>query len=191
MNWRRAGIATLLAMPVILLFRYGLTQDPRNIISPLPGNAAPPFALAVFAPGHPPLDRPVGDTVRLADLRGRVVVLNFWASWCLACRDEHTGLSEVARTYAGRPVTFVGSLYQDTPANGTSWINDMGGQNYPSVHDPRSRTAIDYGLYGVPETFFIAPDGQIARKITGPATPGVIKHVVDSLLAASSLRASQ
>jgi cytochrome c biogenesis protein CcmG/thiol:disulfide interchange protein DsbE len=183
MNWRRSGVATLFAMPVILLFRYGLTQDPRNLVSPLPGNPAPPFALAVFAPGQSPLGRPVGDTVRLADLRGKIVVLNFWASWCLACRDEHTGLSEVARAYAGKPVTFLGSLYQDTPGNGTAWIRQMGGQTYPSVADPKSRTAIDYGLYGVPETFFIARDGHIARKITGPAMPDVIQHVVDSLLA--------
>ncbi len=186
MNWRRAGIASLFAMPVIILFRYGLTQDPRDITSPLPGNAAPNFALAVFAPGQQPLERPVGDTVRLADLRGKVVVLNFWASWCLACRDEHTGLSEVARDYVGKPVTFVGSLYQDTPRNGTEWISQQGGQTYPSVQDPKSRTAIDYGLYGVPETFFIAPDGRISRKITGPAAPDVIRHVVDSLLALSA-----
>ncbi len=185
MNWPRAGSAALLAIPVILLFRYGLTQDPRDISSPLPGNQAPTFALAVFAPGQPPLEKPVGDTVRLADLRGKVVVLNFWASWCLSCRDEHAGLSEVARTYAGKPVTFVGSLYQDTPANGTAWIAQMGGQTYPSVQDPRSRTAIDYGLYGVPETFIIAPDGHIARKITGPASPSAIARVVDSLLATS------
>jgi cytochrome c biogenesis protein CcmG/thiol:disulfide interchange protein DsbE len=185
MNWPRAGSAALLAIPVILLFRYGLTQDPRDIASPLPGHEAAPFALAVFAPGQPPLEKAVGDTVRLADLRGKVVVLNFWASWCLSCRDEHAGLSEVARTYAGKPVTFVGSLYQDTPVNGTAWISQMGGQSYPSVQDPRSRTAIDYGLYGVPETFFIAPDGHIAHKITGPASPSAIKRVVDSLLATS------
>jgi cytochrome c biogenesis protein CcmG/thiol:disulfide interchange protein DsbE len=186
MNWRRAGIAALCAVPVIVLFRYGLTQDPREIASPLPGKTAPTFALAVFAPGEQALQRPIGDTVRLADLRGKVVVLNFWASWCLACRDEHAGLSAVARQYAGQPVNFVGSLYQDTPSNGSAWIAEMGGQSYPSVLDPRSRTAIDYGLYGVPETFFISADGRIARKIAGPAPPTVVRHIVDSLLAATS-----
>jgi cytochrome c biogenesis protein CcmG/thiol:disulfide interchange protein DsbE len=58
----------------------------------------------------------------------------------------------------------------------------MGGESYPSVQDPDARTAIDYGLYGVPETFFIAPDGQIARKITGPASPVAVRQIVDSLL---------
>ena len=183
MNWRRAGIAASLTIPVIALFAYGLRQDPREIPSPLPGNPAPKFALPVFAPGQPPLNRPVGDTVRLADLRGRVVVMNFWASWCLSCRDEHIGLTEVARQYAGQPVTFLGSLYQDTPDAGTAWIAQMGGQSYPSVQDRGARTAIDYGLYGVPETFFISRDGKIARKITGPASPEVVRQIVDSLLA--------
>lgn len=186
MNWRRAGVAASLTIPVIALFAYGLRQDPREIPSPLPGNAAPLFALSVFAPGEPPLQRPVGDTVRLADLRGRVVVLNFWASWCLSCRDEHVALTELARAYAGKPVTFLGSLYQDSPDAGRSWIASMGGQSYPSVDDPGARTAIDYGLYGVPETFVVSPDGRIAHKITGPANPALVRHVVDSLLAVSS-----
>jgi cytochrome c biogenesis protein CcmG/thiol:disulfide interchange protein DsbE len=155
-------------------------------VSPLPGKPAPQFSLAVFAPGQAPLERPIGDTIRLADLRGKVLVLNFWASWCLACRDEHAGLSEVARQYAGQPVTFVGSLYQDTPSAGTAWIAEMGGQSYPSVLDPRSRVAIDYGLYGVPETFFVGADGRIARKIAGPAPPSVVRHIVDSLLVAGA-----
>ena len=185
MNWRRAGIAVLCVVPVILLFRRGLTLDPKEILSPLPGKAAPQFSLAVFAPGQAPLDRRIGDTIQLAALRGKVVVVNFWASWCLSCRDEHAGLSEVARRYAGQPVTFVGSLYQDSPGNGTAWIAEMGGQSYPSVLDPRSRTAIDYGLYGVPETFFIGADGSIAHKIAGPAAPAVVMRIVDSLLAAS------
>ena len=77
MNWRRATIAAALVVPVVIIFSRGMKTDPREIPSPLPGNAAPPFSLAVFAPGQPPLERPIGDTVRLADLKGRVVVLNF------------------------------------------------------------------------------------------------------------------
>jgi cytochrome c biogenesis protein CcmG, thiol:disulfide interchange protein DsbE len=183
MNWRRGAIAAAFGLPLIWLFVFGLRHDPRDIPSPLPGKVAPPFALAVFAPGQPPLARPVGDTVRLSDHRGEVVVLNFWASWCLACRDEHATLSAVARQYAGKPVRFVGSLYQDRTSAGTEWIAEMGGQSYPSVEDPKSRTAIDYGLYGVPETFIISPDGRIARKITGPASAELVMHIVDSLLA--------
>ena len=182
MNWRRSAIAAAFGLPVIGLFVFGLRHDPKDIPSPLPGKPAPPFALAVFAPGQPPLARPIGDTIRLSDLRGQVVVLNFWASWCLACRDEHATLSAVAREYVGRPVHFVGSLYQDRTSAGTAWIAEMGGQSYPSVEDPKSRTAIDYGLYGVPETFIISPDGRVARKITGPADAATVTRIVDSLL---------
>jgi cytochrome c biogenesis protein CcmG/thiol:disulfide interchange protein DsbE len=163
-----------------------MNHDPRDIPSPLPGKPAPTFALEVFSTGQPPLQRPMGDTVRLADMRGQVVVLNFWASWCLACRDEHVALSEVAKTFAGKPVHFVGSLYQDSPENGRDWIAQMGGQSYPSVQDPKARTAIDYGLYGVPETFIISADGRIAHKITGPASPALVTQVVDSLLSSAS-----
>ena len=186
MNWKRSGIAAAFAIPILGLFVFGMRHDPKDIPSPLPGTVAPPFALAVFAPGQTPLGRPIGDTIRLADMRGQVVVLNFWASWCLSCRDEHTVLSEVARRYAGMPVRFVGSLYQDRTSNGTDWIAERGGQSYPSVEDPQARTAIDYGLYGVPETFIVAADGRIARKITGPADAGVLTRIVDSLIAAGA-----
>ena len=184
MNWKRSLIAAVAALPVILLFAWGFTRDPGLIPSPLPGHPAPQFVLDVFAPGQPPLSRPVGDTVRLADLRGQVVVLNFWASWCMACRDEHAALSATARLYAGRPVHFLGVLYNDRPAAGEAWIAEMGGQSYPSVQDPDARTAIDYGLYGVPETFFIDGSGRVAYKQTGPVTEVRLAQIVDSLIAA-------
>jgi len=182
-NWKRSLIAAVAAVPLIMLFAWGFTRDPGTIPSPLPGHAAPLFALDVFAPGQPPLSRPVGDTVRLADLRGQVVVLNFWASWCLACRDEHVVLSTTARRYAERPVHFLGVLYNDRPAAGVAWIAEMGGQSYPSMQDPGARTAIDYGLYGVPETFFIDGSGRVAYKQLGPASEVLLAHIVDSLIA--------
>jgi cytochrome c biogenesis protein CcmG/thiol:disulfide interchange protein DsbE len=181
-NWKRASIAALAAMPLIALFAWALTKDPNEIPSPLPGRDAPAFRLAVFAPGQPPLDRRIGDSVRLADHKGEVVVLNFWASWCLSCRDEHATLSQVARQYAGRPVYFLGVLYNDQPAAGTQWIAEMGGQSYPSVNDPGARTAIDYGLYGVPETFFLDVSGRVAYKHTGPVSANVLMRVIDSLI---------
>ena len=186
MNWKRASLASLAAIPVVLFFAWGMTRDPNDIPSPLPGRDAPKFSLAVFAPGQPPLDRAVGDTMRLADLRGRVVVVNFWASWCLACRDEHSTLSDAARLYAGKPVQFMGVLYSDQRSKGLQWIAEMGGQSYPSVDDPGARTAIDYGLYGVPETFFLDANGRVAYKHTGPVTQGVIARVVDSLMAVAA-----
>lgn len=182
MNWKRAAFAALFAVPVIILLAWGFTRDPSAIPSPLPGHDAPAFVLSVFAPGQAPLNRNVGDTVKLADFHGQVVVLNFWASWCLACRDEHVVLSKGALRYAGKPVHFLGVLYQDEPGSAIPWIKDMGGQSYPSVLDNRSRTAIDYGLYGVPETFFIDASGRVAFKQIGPVTDALLTRVVDSLL---------
>lgn len=182
MNWKRAAIALLATLPVIGLFAFGLTRDPREIPSPLPGRAAPAFAMAVM----PARDESTGrvDSVRLADRRGRVVVMNFYASWCLACRDEHPILQQLAPEYAAKGVDFYGVLYKDTPGAIRRWIADMGGQPYPTLLDPGARTAIDYGLYGVPETFFVGRDGLVARKHVGPVTSDVIRRTLDSLLAA-------
>ena len=182
MNWRRAAIAVTVAVPVIAVLAYGLTQDPAQIPSPLPGRAAPAFALPVFSPGREPLSIPVGDTVRLSAYRGQVVVVNFWASWCLECRTEHSTLSAVASAYADRGVRFFGVLYNDTPDKGRDWIADMRGQSYPALQDDRIRTGIDYGLYGVPETFFITRDGQVAYKHIGPISERVLVQKLDSLL---------
>ena len=184
MNWKRASIAALAAVPIIALFAWGFGKDPNSIPSPLPGRSAPDFALPVFSPGHPPMALPVGDTVHLASLRGQVVVLNFWASWCLSCRDEHRTLSQFAQRYAGKPVHFLGVLYNDRTAPALQWIEEMGGQEYPSVNDPDAHTAINYGLYGVPETYFIDGNGRVAFKQTGPVTDAILTREVDSLIAA-------
>jgi cytochrome c biogenesis protein CcmG, thiol:disulfide interchange protein DsbE len=180
-NWKRAAVGIIATVPIIALFAFGFTRNPAEIPSPLPGNAAPNFSLSVFAPGESPLARNVGDTIRLVDQNGRVVVVNFWASWCLACRDEHVALSETAREYPDK-AQFIGVLYNDRPAAGSRWIAQMGGQSYPSVTDNDSRTAIDYGLYGVPETFIIDPQGRIAYKHLGPISAATLRLKIDSLL---------
>lgn len=182
MNWKRAALAIAASAPVLALFAYGFTRDPRQIPSPLPGREAPHFALPVFATGEGLLRREVGDTISLPELAGKTTVVNFWASWCLACRDEHEDLSETARAYSAQPVQFVGVLYNDRPAAGLSWIQGMGGQSYPSVTDAGSKMAIDYGLYGVPETFIIDPSGRIAYKHIGPISSAVLRTWLDSLM---------
>jgi cytochrome c biogenesis protein CcmG/thiol:disulfide interchange protein DsbE len=180
-NWKRASIALLATIPLIALFAYGLTRDPREIPSPLPGRDAPAFAMAVL-PGVKDAP-PAGDSVRLVEQRGKVVVMNFYASWCLACRDEHPVLQALAPEYRAKGVEFYGVLYKDTPDAIRRWVDEMGGQPYPTLLDPGSRTAIDYGLYGVPETFFVGRDGRVARKHVGPVTREVLVRTLDSLLA--------
>jgi cytochrome c biogenesis protein CcmG/thiol:disulfide interchange protein DsbE len=179
---KRSVIAVITAVPLIALLAWGLRRDPSYIPSPLPGRDAPAFSLEVFATGEQSIARSVGDTLSSGEMRGNVLVINFWASWCLACRDEHAALSEVALMYSNRPVKFVGVLYQDRTAAALEWISRMGGQSYPSVNDPRSRTAIAFGLYGVPETFIVDRAGKVAHKQVGPVTRGLLVRLIDSLL---------
>jgi cytochrome c biogenesis protein CcmG/thiol:disulfide interchange protein DsbE len=186
MDWKRAFMVTgAIGAPFIALLAFGMTRDPRQIPSPLPGKAAPTWTHTVFAPGADPvLQQAVGDTVRLAEHKGQVVVVNFWASWCLACRDEHLDLSEAATQLGSKGVKVYGMLYNDQPENGVRWISEMGGQSYPSLTDPGARTAIDYGLYGVPETFVIDQTGKVAHKFIGPVTATALIAKVDSVLKA-------
>lgn len=184
MKWKRAVIAVGISIPAIGLLGFGLTRDPGTIPSPLPGRAAPAFTLASF-PSASAAETPdvVTDSVRLAALHGDVVVLNFFASWCLACRDEHQALRTIATKYTGSDVHFYGVLYNDSPGNARRWFMEMGSLPYPSLIDPHSRTAIDYGLYGVPETFFIDRNGQVAYKHTGPVTEELLVKKIEELRA--------
>jgi len=175
MNWKRSLSGIGVALPIIALLGYGLTLDPRSLPNALPGSPAPEFALAV-------MDVP-SDTVRLRDHAGQVLVLNFWASWCLECRHEHRILSETAEAYAGKDVVFYGVLYNDSPDNARSWIQEMGGQSYSNLLDNGTRMAIDYGLTGVPETVIISPEGQVVHKQIGVVTEALLRTKLDSLLA--------
>lgn len=178
MNWQRIWLTVGVTLPIVALLAYGMTLDPRELPSTMPGKAAPAFSLEVME-GR---DAPAGPhSVRLDEHRGEVVVLNFWASWCLACRSEHAALSRVASMYDGRGVQFYGVLYNDSPANARRYIVQQGGQSYPTLLDPGTRTAIDYGLYGVPETFFIGPDGQIVHKHVGPVNEALLVEWIEKI----------
>jgi cytochrome c biogenesis protein CcmG/thiol:disulfide interchange protein DsbE len=200
------------AVPALLLLAFGLTRNPQNLPSALIGREAPGFELELMAsPGarvasdeatdeigsEDGLDQTQlvseggstepTDMLALEDLRGRVVILNFWASWCIPCRAEHPALVQTSQTYSTDDVVLLGVLYQDTEPNGIRFMQEFGG-HWPSVMDSSSRTAIDYGVYGVPETFFIDADGHIANKNVGPVNWAMITQTVDSLLLERSAR---
>ncbi|MEE8573079.1 MAG: redoxin domain-containing protein [Gemmatimonadota bacterium] len=163
----------LAALPILWLLYWGMGRDTYVLPSPMAGLEAPDFHLVGFD----------GDTLSLADLRGRVVILNFWASWCIPCRTEHPVLVQTERTWDDSEVVLLGVVYQDSRANAERFLAQYGG-DWTHVLDPSQRTAIDYGVYGVPETFFIGRDGHISHKKVGPVTWDLVRYQVDSLLAA-------
>jgi cytochrome c biogenesis protein CcmG/thiol:disulfide interchange protein DsbE len=186
MSWKRAGIAMLVVIPLIMLFAFGLSRgDPRLIPSPLVGQPAPDFALPVMALDGPTAEgrEITGDTVRLAELRGNVVVINFFASWCVPCRVEHRALNRVARRYEERNVRFLGVVYNDEAPAVRQYIRQLGGQFYPALMDEGQEVAIDYGLVGVPETFFIEPDGTVRRKVFSVVDEPLLVSEIESMLA--------
>jgi cytochrome c biogenesis protein CcmG, thiol:disulfide interchange protein DsbE len=178
MNWQRIWMTMAVVVPFVGLLAVGMTLDPRALPSTMPGKPAPEFALAVMESRNAP-EGP--QTASLEAHRGDVVVLNFWASWCIACRSEHASLSRIASMYEGQGVQFYGVLYNDSPQNAQRYIQQQGGQSYPTLLDPGTRTAIDYGLYGVPETFFIGPDGQIAYKHVGPVNDALLIEWIERI----------
>lgn len=172
-GWK-SWAAVVAAVGFLGLLGFGLTRDARKLPSALVGQPAPAFAAPTLS----------GDSLRSESLRGDVVVLNFWASWCIPCRQEHGILRRAERSYADEDVSIVGVVYQDRPESARRFMRRLGGE-WPSVLDPGSRIAIDYGVYGVPETFFLSPDGNVARKHIGPLTQEALEAAVDSLLTAS------
>jgi cytochrome c biogenesis protein CcmG/thiol:disulfide interchange protein DsbE len=149
------GLAVVAPLVAVLLLNLG--RNPHVIGSPLVGRAAPDFTLQ-------PLDG--GAPVTLASLRGRPVVLNFWATWCVPCFQEHPVLVSAARAF-GERARFIGVIYEDSEEQVRGFLARQGSA-YPSLVDPGSRTAIAFGVFGVPETYFIDAEGRIAAKHIGP-----------------------
>ena len=137
----------------------GLFLNPREVPSPLVGKPAPAFSL-------PRLDQPA-NTFSPKDMLGQVWLFNVWASWCGACRDEHPLLVALAKTGL---VPVVGMDYKDTAAEAELWLTERGNPYLLSAVDADGRVGIDYGVYGVPETYVIDKAGVIAYKQIGPVT---------------------
>ncbi len=167
-------VVTGLAVAALLvLFAFGLRGNPRFIPSPLVGKAAPAFEAETFD----------GKTVRLNDFKGKVVMVNFWATWCQECRVEHPMLEKIAADYGGRSdFAMMGILYQDKPEKALKYLQELGGASYLHLLDPKGRIGIDYGVYGVPETFVIDRAGVIRHKQAGAVTPEFVAKVLDPVL---------
>jgi cytochrome c biogenesis protein CcmG/thiol:disulfide interchange protein DsbE len=162
-------LALFLLLAVFLA--RGLKLDPREVPSPLIDKPAPGFALTR-------LDDP-SLTLKREDLLGQVWMLNVWASWCVACREEHPMLLDFAKQ---KLVPVYGLNYKDTRVEGQGWLARFGNPYQASLFDGDGRVGIDFGVYGVPETFIIDRQGVIRLKHIGPLTPEVIRDRIAPML---------
>ena len=159
-----AGLVAFMAM--------GLNRDPHLVPSPLIDHPAPNFQL--------PQLQVNGKTFTPAAFKGQVWMLNVWASWCVSCREEHPVLLKFSRTHL---VPLVGLDYKDQPADALKWLNDYGDPYTLTVVDADGRVGIDYGVYGVPETYVIDKAGMIRYKQIGPVTPEALQQTILPLIA--------
>lgn len=166
-------ILPLSVVPVLALLAYGFRLNPRDVPSPLVGRPAAPIALAAMD----------GTPWTLEAQRGRVVVVNFWASWCYpACYEEAPVLERGWRAYRDRGVVVVGVNIQDTLEAAQKFIRQFD-LTFPNVRDTAGKVSVDYGIYGVPETFFVDRGGRIRAKHVGAVTDAVFREHVERLLA--------
>lgn len=167
--WGIVGLTAVLA--VVLASRFG--SDPGLSESPLLGRPAP----AVTLP------RLVGaGEMNLSELEGDIVVVNFFASWCLECRVEHDALMAASDSFAGSGVQFVGVAYQDDPVDSLAFLEEEGlSPSTEYLRDEGSRAAIAFGVFGIPETFFIDPNGVVVGRIIGPTDALTLGSTIDAI----------
>ncbi len=168
MPWRRVTISALMIAPLLALFAYGFMRDARYIRSPLIAKPAAPFSLTLFD----------GSTLELENLRGKAVFLNFWASWCPPCRAEARDLEAAWQKVKNDNIVYIGVALQDTDENARAFLKEFD-VSYPNGRDDSGRIAVDYGVWGIPESFFIDPQGRITYKHTG----GIHAALVETKLA--------
>ena len=161
-------IPLLLFIIISVFLAIGLQLKPSEIPSPFLGKPAPNFVA-------PKLDKPE-QTLSPTDLKGQVWLFNVWASWCVSCREEHPVLNQLAQQ---QTVMIIGLNYKDAPDAAKNWLNTLGNPYNVSIMDQEGRVGIDWGVYGVPETFVVDKKGIIRHKHTGPVT---VEDVQQTLL---------
>jgi cytochrome c biogenesis protein CcmG, thiol:disulfide interchange protein DsbE len=165
-------ILPLAAFAVLVGFlAVGLKLDPHEVPSPLINKPAPAFALTRLDDA--------AQTIRREDMLGKVWMLNVWASWCVACRDEHPHLLAFSRS---KQLPMIGLNYKDTRRDGLGWLANFGNPYDASLFDSDGRVGIEFGVYGVPETFIIDKQGVIRFKQIGAVTPDIIQSKILPLL---------
>ena len=166
-------ILPLLLFIVIAVFLgLGLNLHPSDIPSPLVNKPAPAFSASKLQSPEEKLSP--------ADLKGKVWLFNVWASWCVSCRSEHPNLNRLALAKAA---LIIGLNYKDEPADAKGWLDNLGNPYDVSIIDQDGRIGIDWGVYGVPETFVIDKQGIVRYKHTGPVTPEDVQQVFLPLIA--------
>ncbi|MEO5334889.1 MAG: DsbE family thiol:disulfide interchange protein [Magnetococcus sp. YQC-5] len=149
---------------ILILFALGLENDPRNIPSPLVNRPASDFSAPALDGGAP---------VTLSAHRGKWVLVNFWGSWCVSCIAEHPYLLELAnKVKARQDFVIIGVDFRDTPEAARAFLARHGVPGYRHAQDPEQKIAIDWGVYGAPESYLVDPTGTIRMKHTGPLYPG-------------------
>lgn len=156
---------------LVVFLAIGLGRDPREVPSPLVNKPAPSFSLSQL---HEP-----NKTFMPQEMRGKVWLLNVWASWCIACREEHPVLVELSRTGV---VPIYGLNYKDEREAALAWLDEFGNPYVLSLADKDGRVGIDYGVYGVPETFLIDRSGIIRYKQVGPITQESLQNKILPLI---------
>ncbi len=161
----------LLIFAILVVFLLiGLTLKPKEIPSPFIGKPAPSFELNVLNQS---------DTFDPKSMLGKVWLLNVWASWCTSCREEHPLLVEFSQQ---KMVPIIGLNYKDKDAEAIQWLKELGNPYDFSVVDSKGKVGIDYGVYGVPETFVIDKAGKIVHKQIGPLTPEALNKDILPLI---------
>lgn len=156
---------------LVLFLGAGLTLKPREVPSPLIGKTAPSFRLAQL--------HDASKTIAPEDMRGKVWLLNVWASWCVTCRQEHPLLVEMTRQ---KLVPIYGLNYKDKREDGIAWLKQFGDPYVLAAYDIEGRAGIDWGVYGVPETFVIDKAGIIRYKVIGAITPEIVQDKLIPLI---------